>query len=417
MTTGRLGLMMFLQFFVWGAWFVSTGTYLPAIDRGDLVANTYAGSYLAAAVAPLFFSYLADRYLPAQIVLGLLHLVGAGCMFAIPMVSPDYFVPLIFAHMCCYAPTLGLTNAVAFNSVKDADSQFPIIRVFGTIGWIAAGFAISKIFVAGETAQQYQVAGAAAALLGLYSFTLPNTPPAGKNAKFSLRTLFGVDAFVLFRDPSFTVFLICSTLLCLPLSLYYAYAAEFAKQIGMDDVTFKMSYGQMSEVLFMVAMPFFFRKLGVKWMLLVGMGAWVVRYGLFAAAVPNQGVALVLIGILLHGICYDFFFVTGQLYVDKKAPAEIRSQAQGLLVLAIYGVGFTVGSKLSDPLSAAFPGKDGTGYTIDWIPFWMGPAAFALITAIVFAILFRDRVLTDEELAEVDTPGEIVADTDQPAVP
>lgn len=437
MTTARLGLMMFLQFFVWGAWFVSTGTYLPAIERGDLVANTYAVSYLAAAVAPLFFSFLADRFLPAQVVLGLLHLGGAGCMFAIPVAGPEFFVPLIFAHMCCYAPTLGLTNAVAFNSVKDADTQFPIIRVFGTIGWIAAGYAISKIFFAGESAQQYQVTGGAGVLLGLYSFTLPNTPPAGKGEPFSFRKLLGVDAFVLFRDSSFTIFLICSTLLCLPLSLYYAYAAEYASQIGMTDVTFKMSFGQMSEVAFMVAMPLFFRVLGVKWMLLVGMLAWVVRYGLFAAAFSDETVWMVLVGILLHGICYDFFFVTGQLYVDKKAPPEIRSQAQGLLVLAIYGVGFTVGSWLSGPLSEAFPGPaeptvmaevlndagDVIGeeskpkYSINWIPFWLGPAGFALLTAFVFAILFRNPKMTDEELESLDTPGEIVAETDEPAVP
>lgn len=440
MTLFRLGLMMFLQFFVWGAWFVSAGIYLPAVGQDALVPSTYAGAYFAAAVAPLFFTFLADRFIPAQIVLGGLHLVGGAILFlvagfcesnfvvtpegqeAIAVANASYFVWMMFAQMCCYAPTLGLTNAVAFNTMTDPDSQFPIVRVNGTIGWIAAGLAVGTLLKIGTSPDQFRLAGAASLLLGLYSFTLPNTPPGDRGKPFSFASLIGADAFVLLKDRSFLVFLVCSTLLCLPLSLYYSFAANFATEVtGRADVTSIMTLGQMSEVLFMVAMPWFFRRLGVKWMLMVGMLAWVVRYGLFAGAMSSQATWMILLGIIIHGICYDFFFVTGQLYVDKAAPRQIRSQAQGLLVLAIYGVGFTAGSYLSGPLMKMFPGpaeptktttiENEAGqmienvvpqFSIEWIPFWIVPAVFALAIAVVFALTFRNPqiAIDDEDAAE-----------------
>lgn len=446
MTTARLGLMMFLQFFVWGAWFVSTGIYLPAVVHAELIPPSYAAAYFAAAVAPLFFSYLADRFFQAQFVFGVLHIVGGAIFFGIaqycdasfigaeiiaqgedaakaaaaelPKSSGQWFSLLIFLQMCCYAPTLGLANSISFNVMKDPDAEFPIIRVFGTIGWIAAGVTVGSLLAVQNSPDQFRVAGVAAIALGLYAMSLPSTPPGGKDQAFSIGGLLGIDALQLMKDRSFAVFLIGSTLICLPLSLYYSYAANFANEMNVADATSKMTLGQVSEVGFMVAMPWFFRRLGVKWMLLVGMLSWVVRYGLFAGATLNESEWMILAGILIHGICYDFFFVTGQLYVDKAAPKSIRSQAQGLLVLAIYGIGFTAGSYLSGPLQAYFdtdPSPDAVA--IDWMPFWICPAVFAFVTAGVFAVLFKNPVMSEAELADVDTTGELLTETDEPSVP
>lgn len=418
MTIFRLGLMMFLQFFVWGAWFVSVGKYLDAgVGRDDLIGGTYAVSYLAAAVAPLFFSFLADRFFPAQVVLGVLHIVGAGVLYWITTADVSSIVSLTFVYMCCYAPTLGLTNAIAFNSITDPDKQFPIIRVNGTIGWIAAGLVVSFVLKAEESLAQFHLAAAASLVLGLYSFTLPNTPSADRGTPFSFSKLLALDAFTLLKDRQFTVFIIFSTLIALPLSLYYSYANVFVDATGVPYSTAVMGIGQVSEVAFMVAMPIFLARLGVKWMLLVGMVAWVLRYTLFGFAVPGNVAWMVILSIVLHGICYDFFFVTGQLYVDKKAPKAIRNQAQGLFVLAIYGVGMTAGNIIGGSYFERLKLAEDAAYAVDWRTFWLGPAGFALVTAIVFAMLFRNPKLSVDDVAELDSAGEILADVDEPKAP
>ena len=424
----------------------ATTRYLPTLGVDKLVDNAYAVSYLAAAFAPLFFGFLADRYLPAQIVLAGLHLIGAGVMYAVSQASPDAIVPLIFAHMCCFAPTLGLTNAVAFNALTDSEKQFPIVRVFGTVGWIVAGcyvggsllgwYSLDFLRAEGtppleEGPGQYLVTAIAGVVMAVYSLTLPNTPPAAKGEPFSIGKLFGADAWGLLRDRSFATFLLCTVLICLPLSLYYSKAAFFAGLSGIENSTAALSWGQVSEVAFMLAMPLFFARLGVKWMLLVGMLSWVVRYGLFAGAWPGDVAWMIYLGILLHGICYDFFFVTGQIYVDRAAPKAVRSQAQSLLVLMTYGVGFTVGSYLGGPYTDLFKDADAVAKldaaqaavdaaqtltpaleaaladaaaevnaTIDWRNFWIWPAAFAGGVAMLFFALFREPAKREDPVVE-----------------
>ena len=459
----RLGAMMFLQFFIWGAWFVSSGVYLPSLttDDANLTANAYSVSYLAAAFAPLFFGFIADRYLPAQIVLAGLHLIGAGFMYgtysAIEAGEYGLIVPLIFGHMCCFAPTLGLTNAVAFNALKDTEKQFPVVRVFGTVGWIVAGWVVAGSILGWvdfgysleRLPDQYLATAIAGVALAVYSLTLPNTPPRAKGEPFSFGKLFGADAWPLLKDRSFLTFLVCTVLVVLPLSLYYSTAANFIGQAGIDNPTSTMTLGQVSEVGFMLAMAFLIARLGIKWMLLIGMFSWVLRYGLFAAAWPGDVAWMLYLGILLHGICYDFFFVTGQIYVDRVARPEIRSQAQSLLVLATYGIGFTVGTYLGGPYTnaytdataaadlkaaqaeyAALAEEDAEGEaalavearikaidTVDWRPFWMWPAAFAGGVGLVFLAVFREPRRHQAGAAETAVAGQPAAEvgTAEPA--
>ncbi len=357
----RLAVMMFLEFFVWGAWYVTVGNFIGAVGwSAGVVGWAYSVGPIAGVMSPLFLGMVADRFFATQKVLGVLHLLGGAAMFCVPMTakgeSPlsEPFVWLLMAHMLCYMPTLGLVNTLAFHNMTNQEKQFPLIRVFGTIGWIIAGIFISKVLGADKSALQFHVTGTAAILLGAYSFTLPHTPPPAAGKKFSLRDALGLDAIVLLKNPSFFVFMISSFLICVPLAAYYSFAPIYADAVGFTNPGFTMSFGQMSEVFFMVVMPLCFARLGVKWMLLIGMIAWVLRYGLFSVAATGNVTWMVLIGIILHGICYDFFFVTGQVYVDKKAPKAIRGQAQGFLVLMTLGLGLWIGAKVSSAIVDGF---------------------------------------------------------------
>ena len=440
----RLGVMMFLQFFIWGAWFVTVGNYLTGSGEMGRVANAYSTTPIAAILSPLFLGLVADRFLPAQVVMGLLHLLGGVFLCVLPNVDAGLFVPILFAHALCYMPTLGLSNTIAFANIQDQEKQFPIVRVFGTVGWIAAGLVVSKFLKADFDSTQFYVAGVAAIALGLYSFALPNTPPSMKGEKPSVGKLLGLDAVAMMRDRSFAVFAVCSMLLCIPLAFYYAFAPVFLDGINVADPGFKMSFGQMSEVVFMAAMPWFFRRLGVKWMLLVGMLAWVVRYGLFAAAAPSEVMWLALGGVLLHGICYDFFFVTGQIYVDKAAPPAIRGQAQGFLVLITQGIGMLIGTRLGGLLVAQYKPAEAaaledearelttkayetTGEAqkalldqakalgheantmVDWGSFWVVPGIAAAVIAAAFFALFKNPPKSSHTLEAAATDGVLTA--------
>jgi len=352
----RLSLMMFLQFFVWGAWYVTVGNFIGSVGwGGDVVGWAYSVGPIAGIISPFFLGMVADRFFATQRVLGSLHILGGILMLCVPFTargdSPPSpaFIALLMAHMLCYMPTLGLVNTLSFHNMKDQAKEFPLIRVFGTIGWIAAGIFVSRILGADRSDVQFQVAGGAAILLGLYCYSLPNTPPPAAGKAFSVRDALGLDALVLFKNPSFAIFIVSSFLICIPLAAYYSYAPIYADAVGFAEPGFTMSFGQMSEVLFMIVMPLCFARLGVKWMLLVGMLAWVVRYGLFSVGWTDKVHWMVLVGIILHGICYDFFFVTGQIYVDKRAPKEIRGQAQGLLVLMTLGLGLWIGANQVGP--------------------------------------------------------------------
>lgn len=349
----RLSVMMFLQFFIWGSWYVAAPAYLAKLGfDGNDFGWTYSVGPIAGIISPFFVGMIADRFFSSERILGVMHLLGAGAMFAALTAmgneapSPVLINGLFFAHMLCYFPTLALTNTLAMHNMTDSEKQFPLIRVFGTIGWIAAGYSVDWMGW-GSAREMFYLTIGASVLLGLYSFTLPHTPPPSAGKKITARELLGVDAFILLKKPSFLIFMISSFLICIPLAFYYQLALRSLQQTGVADAATKMTYGQTSEILFMVLMPFFFKKLGVKWMLLVGMAAWVLRYGLFAVAAPQPDpiIWMMIIGIVLHGICYDFFFVTGQIYTDKTAPSEIRGQAQGMLVLFTLGIGMFIGAQ------------------------------------------------------------------------
>jgi nucleoside transporter len=390
----RLSVMMFLQFFVWGAWYVSAGRFMAAHGLSDAIAWAYTVGPIAAVISPFFLGMVADRFFASQRVLGVLHILGGAAMLAAPRAAAagaTPFIAILLLHMLCYMPTLALSNAVAFRNLASQERHFPLVRVFGTIGWIAANQLVSAGLAADELPAQFTVAGAAGIALGLYSFTLPHTPApaAGKPAR--LRDVLGLDALALLRDRSFAVFIVSSLLTCIPLAAYYAFAPVFAGAAGFKSTAAWMSLGQVSEVLFMLAMPLLFLRLGVKWMLLAGMLAWVLRYGLFAAAAPHSIQSLIILGILLHGICYDFFFVAGFIYTDRKAGPESRAQAQGFLILITQGLGLGIGAQIMGAVVRRFTSGEGPAAITDWQAVWLIPCAAAAIVSFLFWLLFKDR--------------------------
>ena len=362
---------------------------------GDAIGWAYSVGPIAAILSPFLLGMVADRFFATERVLGGVHIVGGIVLFCAPMVvdgagSAPLFVGMLFLHMICYMPTLGLTNTLAFHNITNQEKQFPLIRVFGTLGWIVAGIVVSKVFHADETALPFQIGGGAGVLLGLYCLTLPHTPPPAKGKKVSVRDLLCLDALSLLKKPSFLVFMVSSTLICIPLAAYYAYAPVFVNAAGLADPAFKMTFGQMSEIVFMLVMPLFFARLGVKKMLLIGMFAWVARYGLFALGAPTGTLWMILAGIALHGICYDFFFVTGQIYVDKEAPVALRGQAQGLLILVTQGIGMLVGAQVSAKLFSMFVQGREADILLGWQKYWIIPCAAAGAIMVLFALLFKD---------------------------
>jgi nucleoside transporter len=424
-----LSVMMFLQFFVWGAWFATLGQALGSNGLAESIGGAYGTAPLGAIFAPLFLGIVADRFFPSQVVMGVLFLVGGVLLFlatgAAEAGNGKLMVSYCLGHMLCYMPTLGLGNTIAFAHLDRL--QFPKVRVWGTIGWIVAGLIVG--FVGWSSSLKiFQLGAASSILLGIYSFFLPHTPPPAKGQKIDLRALLMLDAWRLLAKPGFLVFILCSGLICVPLAYYYGLTSNFLTNAGFEQAASSMTIGQMSEIFFMLLIPFFFRRLGVKWMILVGMGAWVLRYLLFAFGAPDQVAWMLFLGIALHGICYDFFFVTGFMYTDRVAPKEIRSQAQSLLVFVTQGVGMYFGYQVAfakfggvsqyGPLDAAIQSARGEGTMtfaqslgkmfsvkmpegIDaglissameqWKAFWILPAIMAAAIALVFFAAFWDK--------------------------
>jgi len=350
--------MMFLQFFVWGAWYVTAPNYLGSIGfTGPDFGWTYAVGPIAGMISPFFVGMVADRFFSAQRVLGVLHLLGAAIMFQATRImlsdspSPDQINWLFFAYQLTYFPTLALTNTVAMKNIPSVEKDFPSIRVLGTIGWIAAGLVLTWAGIE-QTVSMFYLAAAAAAALGCYSFLLPDTPPI-QSGKVTFREILGLDALVLLKNRHYLIFLIASTLICIPLAFYYQLASRVVQLVDLP-IGQTMSYGQMSEIFFMLVMPFFFVRLGIKKMLAVGMLAWVARYALFAMGAPDEIRWMILAGVILHGICYDFFFVTGQIYTDRVAAKPIRAQAQGLLVFFTLGLGMAIGAKIGGQIEGQY---------------------------------------------------------------
>ena len=418
----RLYIMMFLQFFVWGAFFLPMGSYLGIIfaeykEQGTLnqiIGNAFATQTWAALFAPLIVGYVADRLFNKEHVNGVLHLCGAGMLWWCSTItdSPTQFFWVMLGFFLFYMPTLALVNAITFQNVESIENDFPKIRLWGTIGWIASGLVVSEsmfgifplpilpgIENAGDTNFPLKLSAVASAIYGIYSFTLPPSPPQGKGQPVSIAKVLGLDALQLFKRPAYLVFAICSFLVCIPLAFYYARTYEFVSNMAFADRTSGvMALGQVSEIFFMALVPFFLNKLGVKWMLLVGMLAWAVRYALFGLMPSNS--AMLVLGIVLHGICYDFFFVTGQLYTDRVAPEGIRTSAQAFIGLITYGAGMLVGNLLLGRWGDAIELDPTTreGWLADARQFWLMPAGLALGVAVLFFVGFWDKS-TDQPAA------------------
>ena len=401
----QLSLMMFLQFFIWGGWFVTLGTFLgnDLNATGAETGMAFSTQSWGAIIAPFFIGLIADRYFNAEKILGVLHLIGAVIMYYMAQAeSFDAFYPLVFAYMVAYMPTLALVNSVSFFQMKDPAKEFSLIRVFGTIGWIVAGLVISYVFhwdskesiSQGALSNTFTMVAIASLILGLISFTLPKTPPSQSDGAISISDILGLDALKLLKDRNFLMFFITSILICIPLAFYYQQANPFLVELGMENPTGKMTLGQISEVLFMLLLPFFFKKFGFKKTLLVGMLAWAVRYALFAYGNAGELTFMLIMGIALHGICYDFFFVSGQIYTDFKAGEKVKSAAQGLITLATYGIGMLVGFWVAGKISDKYTLTDGSH---DWEVIWMIPAVFALGVMVLFVVIFKDEKIELKE--------------------
>lgn len=398
----QLSVMMFLEFFIWGGWFVTLGTFLGTnlSADGESIGRVFSTQSWGAIIAPFIIGLIADRFFNAEKILAVLHLAGAILLYQMYQ-APDVeaFFPWALGYMIIYMPTLALVNSVSFNQMKDPEKEFSGIRLFGTIGWIVAGWLISLLFhwdspeniKEGLLKNTFLLAGSASLLLGLFSFTLPKTPPAKKTGEgVSLSRIIGLDALKLLKDKNFLVFFLASVAICIPLAFYYQLTNPFLVASGMDKPTGKMTIGQISEVLFLLALPLFFTKFGFKKTILVGMLAWAVRYLLFAYGNAGELSFMLLTGIALHGICYDFFFVSGQIYTNARAGEAYKSAAQGLITLATYGVGMLIGFKVAGMITDMYTSAAGTDYRM----IWLIPSAIAAAVLLLFALLFRDEKIS-----------------------
>jgi len=399
-TQVQLSIMMFLEFFIWGGWFVTLGAFLGnnLNATGAETAMAYSTQSWGAIIAPFIIGLVADKYFNAERILGVLHIVGAILMYQMSQITEfSMFYPYVLGYMIAYMPTLALVNSVSFNQMDDPAKQFPYVRVFGTIGWILAGLLISFAFKwdsidnigQGMLSNTFTMVAIASAILGLFSFTLPKTPPSvNKDDKVKLSDILGLDALKLLKDRNFLVFFISSVLICIPLAFYYQNISPFLTEYKVENSTAWASLGQISEVGFMLLLPFFFKKYGFKKTILFGMLAWGIRYLLFAYGNAGDLFFMLVIGIALHGICYDFFFVSGQIYTDSKAGEKVKSAAQGLITLATYGVGMLVGFWVAGQIVDK---NIITDELHSWQDIWIFPAIFAVIVLVIFALLFKEE--------------------------
>jgi nucleoside transporter len=422
----QLSTMMFLNFFVWGIWFVTMGTYLT---KGQIEASdpqtglAYGTQSLGAIIAPFIIGLIADRFFSAQKILGVLHIAGAALMYFLSQ-KTDFasFYTLLLIYMIIYMPTLALVNAISLKQIKNPEKEFSLIRVWGTIGWIAAGLLIG--YLSWEPAKElitaandsvnnkiqlqesasrlkntFLISAGVSLLLGIFSFFLPNTPPPKAGQKTSIGDIIGLDSIKLLKEKNYLIFFLSSVLICIPLAFYYGQANNFLNEAGLENAAGKMTLGQMSETIFLFLMPLFFIRLGVKKMLLIGMAAWVIRYIFLAFGDAGSNAWMLYGGIILHGICYDFFFVTGQIYTDERAGERIRSSAQGMITLATYGVGMLIGFWFAGLIAAKYTIASG-GH--EWKNIWLVPAGIAFIVMLLFALLFKDSKKKAITVAEAD---------------
>jgi nucleoside transporter len=392
----QLSFMMLLEYFIWGSWYVTLGTYMGEYlhATGTQIGAAYGALAIATIISPFFIGFIADKYFAAQRIMGVLHIIGAALLFVATQISDNaafYWLVLIYSML--YMPTIALSNNIAFAQMNDPGKQFPWIRVFGTLGWILAGILISKLgFDKENSIVTFQMAAIASALLGLFSFILPNTPPKGKSADASASSALGLDAFVLFKNNAYLIFFISAILICIPLSFYYGFANVFLNSIGVKEAAAKMTLGQASEALFIIAIPFLFNKIGVKNMLLMGITAWLLRYVCFAFGNIESNMWMVYAGIILHGVCYDFFFVTGYMYTEKKAGEKIKNSAQALFTVASYGIGMVIGTYFSG-IVVDYYTTFGSNQpdVINWNSVWMVPAYISVGVLVFFLLFFKEK--------------------------
>jgi nucleoside transporter len=396
----KLSAMMFLEFFIWGSWFVTLGTFLEKNlhATGADSAAVFSTQSWGAIIAPFIIGLIADRFFNAEKILGVLHIIGAVLMYQMYTATDvNVFYPYVLGYMILFMPTLALVNSVSFNQMKDAEKEFSNIRFWGTIGWIVAGLCISYLFLwdskagmdSGLLKNTFLMAGVASLILGLFSFALPKTPPkVAKGEKVTISDILGLDALKLLKDRNFAIFFISAILICIPLAFYYQNANLFLSNIGVEGPTGKMAIGQVSEALFLLMIPVFFKRFGFKTTILVGMIAWAIRYALFAYGNAGELSFMLLIGIALHGVCYDFFFVSGQIYTNSRAGEKYKSAAQGLITLATYGVGMLIGFKVAGMITDSYKLADGA---VDWKMVWIIPAGIALVVFLLFTLFFNEK--------------------------
>lgn len=400
----RLMGMMFLQFFIWGSWYATGGNYMKNHGMTDVIYLVYLASPIGSIVSPFFLGMIADRFFPVQKVMGVMHILSGLFVCAAPIAgnnSPSVFLILMLLHMLCYMPTVGLATATAFHLIGDKEKEFPAIRVFGTFGWIAAGIIVSYLLHADTTPVPMYVAGAASLLMGLYSFSLPHIPPRGAGKKVSFNDIIGLDVLKKFTSKPFMVFIAGLLLISIPFASYFAYVPLFLQSAHIPDPAFKMTFGQMSEVIFLLLMPWFFKRLGIKWVLIMGLLAWVLRYGLFALAAPAGIAWMMMAGILMHGACYDFVYVASQVYIDQNVAPQFRAQAQGFFVLVSYGIGQGLGTLAAGFIfNSIMSGENATAAR--WQTFWFIPLLFAVVVTLMFAFGFKEKVQQSNELVKMN---------------
>ena len=388
--------MMFLQFFIWGSWYATGGNFMKNHQMTDVIYVAYMASPIGSIVAPFFLGMIADRFFSVQKVMGVMHLLSGSFVFLAPFMAEGenpsvvLFIVLLFLHMLCYMPTIGLATAAAFHLVNAREREFPLIRVFGTAGWIVAGILVSRIFGGDVTGIPMKVSGLAGILMGIYSFTLPDIPPPAAGKRASFKDISGLNALARLRARPVVIFLISILLTSIPLATYYAYAPVFLSAADIPNPAFRMTFGNMSEVLFLILMPWFLIRFGVRWVVIAGMSAWVLRYALFAMGAPDAVEWVIMTAIILHGICYDFVYIAGQIYLDKMAAPQIRAQAQGLFVLVSYGIGQGLGTLAAGWVFATIVKGEGQEALHQWQIFWILPVFFGSLVTILFA--FGSRV-------------------------
>lgn len=386
----KLSFMMLLEYFIWGAWYVTMSTYMTKVlhSSGVQIGAAYSALAIATMISPVFVGRIADRYFAAQRLMGFLHIIGAALLYLATTVTDNtIFYWLILSYSLLYMPTIALSNSIAFQQMSDPGKQFPWIRVFGTVGWIIAGLMLAALNVekTDQLPYTFYLAAGASLLLGIFSFFLPHTPPKGKAG--STASSIGSEAIVLFKDKPYLVFFIAAILVCIPLSFYYGFANVFLNTIGMDNAAGTMTLGQFSEAIFILAIPFLFNNIGVKNMILIGMVAWILRYVCFAYGNVDENLWMLYAGIILHGICYDFFFVTGYMYTEKKAGAQIKNAAQGLFTFATYGLGMFIGTWVSGFVADYYT----TGTDRNWMSIWFVPAGIAVFVLVYFILFFKEK--------------------------